>query len=909
MALALAAPASGATPVDIGVGRADITPPTGYYMMGWVRSDGRIVGQHTRLFARVIVLRQGTRKIALIAEDLNGIPGGMLKQAADSLKSRGYSERNVLDSASHTHAAPTSFYNFTTYNSVFMTQRSPTDFDLSGTRDPVLYAFMVKRLALAIRRADANLGPGAVGWGATQITDLTANRSLEAHLADHGIQLGYGQGSPSQDPAGRLHTIDPNVEVLRVDKLIGGRRVPVGMWSTFADHGTVNKFQFTYYNEDHHGAATHRVENAIRASGRVPPGQDVVNAYGNTDEGDISAGLTRSGPAAADYVGTRESSAFMKAWKQAGGHMQRSPKVDWRWTRMCFCGQSTAVGPVADHGSFGLSEFTGSEEGRGPLFDVTRVPFEGDHLPVGAGGLPQNPVADPAQGDKIVIGAPLDVPKAVPLLALRIANRMVVSVPGEMTEEMGRRVRAAVLAASAKAGISTAVISGLANEYADYFTTPEEYDAQHYEGGATIYGRASSVALQEALTALAGALASGKPAPAAYPYDPSNGVAPNGGSFPAGAAAGKITAEPGGSAARLAHPSFSWQGGPRGYDRPLDSAFVSVQRLVTSSPKAPAGTPNTGPRGQRQGEDAQAHDEKAIAKAKASWRTVDSDLGLNILWIVDSNGVYTARWEVPLGAPTGKYRFVVSAKRYGLTSRAFTVRPSRALTAVRVNGGVELRYPPAQSHEAVGEPPGDVTADLTNRPSKAASGSATFLVNGRKVTVSAGGGGLFRVPAGANVELKPGAATDSRGNANGNDLKLSGSAKAAAAPTQPRRPDPSITNGSAQRRLKAARRRWNRHRPHSYTYRVRIECFCSPQSVRIVVRNGKPEDPPKRWRFVATGKRLFRLVQRAIHDRPDGLEVSYRKKNGLLKRLYVDPEGAAVDEEYAYIVDRFHQLR
>src|SRR3954466_10664271 len=91
----LPAAASAASQLEVGVGRADITPPTGYYMMGWVRSDGVIVGQHTRLFARVIVLRQGNRKIALITEDLNGIPGGMLAQAADSLKSRGFSQQNV----------------------------------------------------------------------------------------------------------------------------------------------------------------------------------------------------------------------------------------------------------------------------------------------------------------------------------------------------------------------------------------------------------------------------------------------------------------------------------------------------------------------------------------------------------------------------------------------------------------------------------------------------------------------------------------------------------------------------------------------------------------------------------------------------------------------------------------------
>jgi neutral ceramidase len=747
--LALPAGASAAGGIDVGVGRADITPPTGYYMMGWVRSDGLIVGQHTRLWARVIVLRQGGRKVALITEDLNGIPGGMLAQAAEMDKDLGYSQENVLDSASHTHAAPTSFYNFPTYNSVFITVRTPTDFDVEGALDPQLYAFMVKRLALAIRRADANLGPGAVGWGETTIDDLTANRSLEAHLADHGLNLEYGKGSPSQDPDGPLHTIDPDVHVLRVDKYLGRkrRRVPVGMWSTFADHGTVNKFQFNVYNEDHHGAATQKVERAIRRSGRVPRGQAVVNAYGNTDEGDMSAGLTRSGPAAADYVGTREASAFMHAWRQAGRKMRRGPALAWRWTRMCFCGQDTAVGPVADKGAFGLSEFTGSEEGRGPLYDNTRTTFEGDHLPVGAGSnlpLPGNPAADPAQGDKIVIGAPLNVPKAVPLMALRIGTRMIVSVPGEMTEEMGRRVRKSVLDASAHAGVTTAIVSGLANEYADYFTTPEEFDMQHYEGGATIYGRASSVALQESLTALAGALAAGKAAPDAYPFDPTNGVKPDGQPFPAGADGGAVTAQPKATASRLGRPAFSWKGGERGYDRPLDRAFVTVQR-----------------------------------RAKRKWRAAATDLGLNMLWRVDGSGVYTAEWEAPLSARRGRYRFVVRANRYVLRSKPFTLKRSRALKVVPVNAGtarvgLELRYPGAVEHQDLGDPPGDLTATLTNRPAKARSGRSTFLVGGRGRTVRANRGGVFSVaaPAGAAVSVKAGGVRDRYGNVNGNALTL-----------------------------------------------------------------------------------------------------------------------------------------
>src|SRR3954454_12361129 len=159
---ALCTPANALSKLKVGVGRADITPPTGYYMMGWVRSDGRVIGQHTRLWARVIVLQRGNQKVALVSEDLNGIPGGMMAAAAGRVP--GFSQRNVLDSASHNHAAPTGFYNSSTYNTVFMTLNSPTDFQLTGSLDPQLYAFEVRQLAKAIRRANSDLGPGKVGW-------------------------------------------------------------------------------------------------------------------------------------------------------------------------------------------------------------------------------------------------------------------------------------------------------------------------------------------------------------------------------------------------------------------------------------------------------------------------------------------------------------------------------------------------------------------------------------------------------------------------------------------------------------------------------------------------------------------------------------------------------------------------
>src|SRR5437016_2087724 len=129
------------------------------------------------------------------------------------------------------------------------------------------------------------------------------------------------------------------------------------------------------------GAATHAVESAIRRAAHVPGSQDVVNAYGNTDEGDQSAGLVRSGPAASDYVGRVEARKMMLAWRLAGRHMTRRPNLDLRWTRVCFCGQSTDAGRVDNSAVIGLPLLTGSEEGRGPLDDQTHGPFEGRMAP------------------------------------------------------------------------------------------------------------------------------------------------------------------------------------------------------------------------------------------------------------------------------------------------------------------------------------------------------------------------------------------------------------------------------------------------------------------------------------------------------------------------------------------------
>ena len=717
-----------------GVGKADITPQTGYYLGGWTRADRTAGGQHTRLFSRALVLERDGRKVALVQVDLFMVPAGMVQHIGEALAARGFSERNILISASHTHSGPGGYANFPTLNTAAPSLETATDplsfFRLfnPGPADRQLYTFLVRQITAAIARADADLGPAAAGWGSSRLPGLTRNRSLEAHLANHGKELAYGEGVEADDPGGYEHTVDPAVNVLRVDKIVRRRgkrrRVPIGGWSTFANHGTVTKSSFEFYNADHHGSALRVFEDRVRKLGKVPRGQQVLNVYGNSNEGDMSAGLDRHGPAASDYVGRVEASAMVRAWRAARGRLSRTPALDLRWTRICFCGQNVDGRPVADSSAVGLPFLTGSEEERGPLFDVTQEHFEGRRKPVDDGG---------PHGYKIELETG-GVPRGVPLLAVRVGRRMIVSLPGEGTKEVGERIRQAAGAAVAGAGIDGIVLSGLANEFVLYFTTPEEYDRQHYEGGNTHFGRMSSVLVQRELAKLAGNLARGEPAPAPFAFDSKNGVAPDGPPYPDGASAGAVLAEPGAGYGRLQRASFSWQGGPRGLDRPVDRAFVTAQRL-----------------------------------RRGRWVSQDSDLGLAMLWKVDhpqgvagGSGRYSVGWEIPLDAPRGTYRLLVTAKRYSLASRSFRVAGTGAVDVVPV--------PARPGRVAVGlQYPGAVRdVDLTHRPQFARGGVVRFRVGGRTVRVKRTKGRFFsvRAPAGVPVSVPASAARDRFGNVN-----------------------------------------------------------------------------------------------------------------------------------------------
>lgn len=673
--LVLAAPADAARPkLTAGAGQADITPPrTGYYLGGWTRADRVGTGVSTRLYSNALALARGDRKLALVSVELFAVPAGLQEDVARAVADLGYDRTSVVLAASHTHSGPGGFANNPTYNTAApspQTIADPLSFYKFFNPDPPdrqLYTFLVQQIAASVRRADADRAPAAAAWGSTRLSGLTQNRSLEAHLANHSITgLGYGEGKAEMDPDGADHTLSPSVDVLRVDKLKRRRgrkprRIPIGGWSTFANHGTVVHAEFEAYSGDHHAAAWRRFAARVRRAGKVPKRQTVVNVYPNADEGDQTAGIANVGPAAADAVGSAEARAMFRAWRRAGKGLKRRPALEGRWTRACLCGRDTATGPVDTQGRVGLGFLTGSEEGRGPLFDVTGVPFEGRTCPD----------RGEAQGAKCVVEGAGNPPPAVPVSVWRVVDRAIVGVPGEATKEIGTRIKAAVNDALRPRGVRGTVIAGLAGDFIQYISTPEEYGQQSYEGASTLWGPNEGTWFVERYAELARALASGRPAEAPYDYDASYGVRPDGPAYGPGAESGSVVAQPG-PVERLQRAEFSFSGAPSGGDLPTDRAFITAQRLV-----------------------------------RGKWRKIATDLGMQFLWRVGEDGLYRVQWEVPLSARVGEYRFRVTARRYELTTGSFRVAPSTRLEVV--DG--RLRYPPAEPN-----------VDLTARPAFAVGG-------------------------------------------------------------------------------------------------------------------------------------------------------------------------------------------
>jgi neutral ceramidase len=137
-----------AADLQVGVARANITPPLGGSMYGYgARGSNVSAGVHDPLFAKAIVLSDGSKKLAIVTLDLGSMPSEntanirKLVQDATDIDT-------ILLVASHTHSAPS-------FVPGFPDQESPYIGELES------------KIAEAIAAAGDKLQPAkiGVGWG------------------------------------------------------------------------------------------------------------------------------------------------------------------------------------------------------------------------------------------------------------------------------------------------------------------------------------------------------------------------------------------------------------------------------------------------------------------------------------------------------------------------------------------------------------------------------------------------------------------------------------------------------------------------------------------------------------------------------------------------------------------------
>ncbi len=137
---------------------------------------------------------------------------------------------------------------------------------------------------------------------------------------------------------------------------------------------------------------------------------------------------------------------------------------------------------------------------------------------------------------------------------------------------------------------------------------------------------------------------------------------------------------------------------------------------------------------------------------------------------------------------------------------------------------------------------------------------------------------------------------------------LTGASSATAQAQLPAHPvDPQIADGTEQAQLDAARQRWQLAGINDYHFNIERVCFCLPAfrgPVAIVVRDGVPLAPPAEFQNVATVPRLHAVVQKAINDRVERLDVGYDAR-GVPVSISIDVSKMIADEETVYHITDF----
>ncbi len=229
--------------LSVGAARVDITPPAdaALPMSGYSSRTQGFQKIHDHIYARAIVLSDGTNEAAILSWELIGMPDGVWQQLSQRIsKQLGIATDHMILAGEHVHSAPTVAGAYT-----------------KGTPETIAYTAKLEDAAFeAVKQAKANLQPARFGFGTGK---AYVNINRREQFPDGGWNLGYNPEGPS----------DKTVSVLKFETLAGK---PIALLINYAVHGVVMGPDNLEVSGDLPGATSRFVEEYYQ--GEIPTRSD-----------------------------------------------------------------------------------------------------------------------------------------------------------------------------------------------------------------------------------------------------------------------------------------------------------------------------------------------------------------------------------------------------------------------------------------------------------------------------------------------------------------------------------------------------------------------------------------------------------------------------------------------------------
>lgn len=488
-------PAADRPGFEAGVAVRDITPPIGLPKFGYSTFANDSDGFRTRLRARAFCLKpaQGA-PVAILQADLGASSALLHHRIAELVAGKtDLPAQNLALVATHTHSGPSQYLDNDFYNT-FAANRPGFD--------PKVLDFLANRMADAVVDACDKRRSARIGIGQTTVWGLTRNRSLAAWTRNFNV----ADKRVSEDRA--LEAINPVMTLVRIDlRADDGRWLPAGAFTTFSIHGTgIPAFEGPWHG-DVWAPFEQEVEWAIRS--RYNPPWPVAHGTFEATHGDNNPRWREGwrGDGEATRIGRELADVAWRIFTALDKSMQEQATISAAMREIDLLNAPEDVRfPLCERAVIGAATL-GAANGD-EVFPISWLPYARE-------GWPRRFFKDGCQAEKqwtLSALQPLfmpaeSFPHRATLQVLRINELALVLLPWEITWEAGNRIAQRVESVLNEAQApSRVVIASHANGYFGYATTPEEYSAQFYEGGHTLYGPGTIEFLARQSARLAGDL-------------------------------------------------------------------------------------------------------------------------------------------------------------------------------------------------------------------------------------------------------------------------------------------------------------------------------------------------------------------------------------------------------------------